>query len=121
MNVELKKARLQLYKPTSTIYQLVDELANLITHCFGDKVEVNGLRFDSNSLKIGKLYVKMIEVNPKDIGHVMIHWYPNYKISPRLDPFCSAYIFKRRELDKLIQEITKIKDYYNSHIVIKNT
>ena len=121
MNVELKKARLQLYKPTSTIYQLVDELANLITHCFGDKVEVNGLRFDSNSLKIGELYVRMIEVNPNDIAHVLIHWYPNHQISNQSDPFCSAYIMELWEINKVIQEITKIKDYYNSHIVIKST
>ena len=103
--IELKKARLQLYNPSPTKFQLVAKLDDLITHCHGNNIRVNGLRFDSNSFKVGELYVRMIEVNPNDIAHVLIHWYPNYQIS---DPFCSAYIMEQWEIELIINKLRNI-------------
>lgn len=118
--IELKKARVQLYKMTPQKEELVEKLASLIKHCFGEKVEVNGLRFDSNHLKIGDLYVRMIIVEPNDIAYVQVHWYPNYNVSRQSDPFCSAYTLEDWELHKLINGVTRIKEYYNKHIVINS-
>lgn len=106
--IELKKARLQLYKPSPTKFQLVAKLDDLITHCHGNNIRVNGLRFDSNSFKVGELYVRMIEVKPNDIAHVLIHWYPNYQISNQSDPFCSAYIMEQWEIELIINKLRNI-------------
>ncbi len=105
--IELKKARLQLYKPSPTMFQLVAKLAGLIRNCHGN-TQVNGLRFDSNSFKVGELYVRMIEVKPNDIAHVLIHWYPNFYISTKNDPFCSAYMLEQWEIELIINKLKNI-------------
>jgi hypothetical protein len=112
---ELMEQRKILYKVSSLKFKLVEELVEAIKHCFGDRIEVNGIRFDSNFMKIDDLFVKRIEVIPHDIAHVMIHWYPNYNISTRNDPYCSVYMLTEEEIKSLMEKVKAIKDYYLSH------
>lgn len=100
-SIELKKARLQLYKPNATTFKLVAQLADSIMSRFENK----NITFDKNSLKIDNLYVRMIEVNPNDIAYVMVHWYPDHNISNQTDPFCSAYILEEWEILKIINAV----------------
>lgn len=104
-----------LYKVSSLKFKLVEELVEAIKHCFGDRIEVNGIRFDSNFLKIDDLFVKRIEVIPHDIAHVMIHWFPNHYYSTTEDPFCSVYMLTEEEIKSLIEKVKTVKDYYFSH------
>jgi len=112
---ELDKQRMMLYKASSSKMKLVEELVEAIKHCFGDRIEVNGIRFDSNFLKIDDLFVNRIEVIPHDIAHVMVHWYPNYYYSTTEDPFCSVYMLTEEEIKSLIEKVKTVKDYYLSH------
>lgn len=112
---EIDKQRMMLYKASSSKMKLVEELAEAIKYCFGDNIEVSGFRFDSNSTKIGDLYVKKILVVSHDIAHIMIHWYPNYNISTRNDPYCSVYMLTEEEIKTLMEKVKAIKDYYLSH------
>ena len=111
----LEQQRIEVYKATPTKLKLVDELASLIKHCFGDIVEVNGIRFDNNHLKLGGLTVSMVEIDPQKFGGVLIHWYPNKNISTNGDPFCSAYMLDEEEINTIINAIKKLKRYYISH------
>ena len=99
---ELIQIREQLYKATPLKLQLVDELISLIKGCFGNHIEVNGIRFDNTHFQLEGLAVKMIEIDPQEIGGVLIHWYPNFKISTRRDPYCSAYVLNTNSIKKLI-------------------
>jgi hypothetical protein len=45
----------------------------------------------------------------------MIHWYPNYNISTRNDPYCSVYMLTEEEIKALMEKVKAIKDYYLSH------
>jgi hypothetical protein len=112
---ELNEQRRILYKVSSLKFKLVEELVEEIKHCFGDRIEVNGLSFDSNFMKIDDLFVKRIEVIPHDIAHVMIHWYPNYYYSTTEDPYCSVYMLTEEEIKGLIDKVKTVKDYYLSH------
>ena len=105
---DLKKIRIQLYKAKPSKLKLVDELISLIKGCFGDKVETNGIRFDSRAFKLGELSVKMIELDPQEIGGVLVHWYPNFYISTKNDPYCSVYMLQTNTIKKLLRIITKI-------------
>lgn len=99
---ELIQIREQLYKATPLKLQLVDELISLIKGCFGNYIKVNGIRFDNRHFQLEGLTVKMIEIDPQEIGGVLIHWYPNFNISTQRDPFCSAYVLHTNSIKKLI-------------------
>ena len=109
----IEKQRIQVYKATPTKLKLVDKLASLIKHCF-PIVETNGIRFDDGHLKLGDLTVQMVELDPQKFGRVLIHWYPNFNISTLNDPYCSAYMLDEEEINIVIKEIKKIKQYYIS-------
>ena len=108
---DLKKIRIQLYKAKPSKLKLVDELISLIKGCFGDKVETNGIRFDSGAFKLGELSVKMIELDPQEFGGVLVHWYP-LDVSIRYDQYCSVYMLSLREIGKIIKRINDIHEYY---------
>jgi hypothetical protein len=112
---ELTELRVKLYKAKPSKLQLVDELISLIKGCFGDKVETNGIRFDSGNFKLGELSVNMIELDPQEIGGVLVHWYPKLDISIRYDPYCSVYMLSLREIKKIIERIKRIHEYYETH------
>lgn len=112
---QLKQTRVQLYKATPLKLVLVDELIYSIKHCFGDKVEINGFDFKDTFLKLGKLQVRKVEIDPQEIGAVLIHWYPNHTISTQDDPYCSAYMLSINELRKLIKTLQSVSNYYKLH------
>ena len=115
MTENLNELRAKLYRAKPSKLQLVDELITLIKGCFGDKVETNGIRFDSGNFKLGELSVKMIELDPQEFGGVLVHWYPKLDISIRYDPYCSVYMLSLREIKKIIESIKRIHEYYETH------
>lgn len=115
MTENLNELRAKLYRAKPSKLQLVDELISLIKGCFGDKVETNGIRFDSGNFKLGELSVNMIELDPQEIGGVLVHWYPKLDISTKNDPYCSVYMLSLREIRKIIERINKVHEYYEQH------
>lgn len=115
---KLKEIRVQLYKATPLKLQLVDKLISLIKGCFGGKVETNGIRFDSGNFKLGELSVNMIELDPQEIGGVLVHWYPNFRISTNNDPYCSVYMLSTHEIRKIINRINRIHEYYEQNCTL---
>ena len=115
MTENLNELRAKLYKAKPSKLQLVDELISLIKGCFGDKVETNGIRFDSGNFKLGELSVNMIELDPQEIGGVLVHWYPKLDVSLRQDPYCSVYMLSLREIKKIIECVKRIHEYYKAH------
>ena len=115
MTENLNELRAKLYRALPPKIKLVDELISLIKGCFGGKVETNGIRFDSSAFKLGELTVKMIELDPQEIGGVLVHWYPKLDISIRHDPYCSVYMLSLREIRKIIERINKVHEYYDTH------
>lgn len=109
---ELIKARVKLYKATPLKLKLADKVAETIRTCFGtDKIETNGLRFDSGAFKLGGLTVKMVDLDKQSIGNVLIHWVPDFKISTNSDPFCAIYMLHTNEIKKLLRKVRSIKAY----------
>ena len=115
MTENLNELRAKLYRAKPSKLQLVGELITLIKGCFGDKVETNGIRFDSGNFKLGELSVNMIELDPQEIGGVLVHWYPKLDVSLRQDPYCSVYMLSLREIRKIIERINKVHEYYKQH------
>ena len=115
MTENLNELRAKLYRAKPSKLQLVDKLISLIKGCFGDKVETNGIRFDSGNFKLGELSVNMIELDPQEFGGVLVHWYPKLDISIRYDPYCSVYMLSLREIRKIIERINKVHEYYKQH------
>ena len=112
---ELTKTRVQLYKPTPSQLQLVDELANTIKTLF-DNVETTSVDFKKAYLKLDdNMSVKSVEIDPQEISNVLIHWYPQFDKSNTSDPFCSAYILTPKEIRKIIKTLQNVKDYYQQH------
>lgn len=117
-NQELTDIRVRLYKATPLKLQLVDELIELVKHSFTgvfSGLEVNEMSFVNTFLKLGGLQVKMIEIDPQEVGGLLIHWHPNFSISTQSDPFCSVYMLTPREIRRIIKKVSELKDHYNSH------
>lgn len=115
MTENLNELRAKLYKAKPSKLKLVDELISLIKGCFGDKVETNGIRFNSGNFKLSELSVNMIELDPQEIGGVLVHWYPKFDISTKNDPYCSVYMLSLHEIKKIIERIKRIHEYYETH------
>ena len=111
---DLKIVRIQLYKASPLKLQHVDELISLIKGCFGDKIETTCIRYDDSHLKLGELTVQFLEIDKDEIGGVLVHWYPNPKISTNKDPYCSAYMLSVSEIRKIINDVKKIHNFYLS-------
>lgn len=95
---ELTKTRVQLYKVTPLKLKLVDELIELIKNNNDNITKINGVIIE-------RITVKSIEIDPQEIGGVLIHWKPNFQLSTRRDPYCSAYILHTNSLKKIIRII----------------
>ena len=111
---ELTNVRVQLYKATPLKLKLVDELIQLVKNCF-EHVETTSIDFKETCLIFNKISVRQVEIDPEEIGGVLIHWYPKRDISTKADPFCSAYMLTINELKKLIKTLQNVKDYYQLH------
>jgi hypothetical protein len=118
MTENLNDVRAKLYRVKPSKLQLVDELISLIKGCFGDRVETNGIRFDSGNFKLGELSVNMIELDPQEIGGVLVHWYPKLDVSLRQDPYCSVYMLSLREIRQIINRIKHIHEYYEQNCAL---
>ena len=117
--MDINETRKKLYRVSDDIILLVDKVKDTFTHLFPYNshvsVEVNGIRIDSGQLKIGDLSVYMIEIDPQEIGSILIHWYPDYKVSTKSDPFCSIYMLKEEEIKDLWRYLKKVQLYAIQH------
>jgi hypothetical protein len=112
---KLIQTRIQLYKATPLKLQLVDEIINIIKTT-AQHVELTSLSFEKDFLTLkDNLSVRQVEIDPQEIGAVLIHWYPIKSVSLRNDPFCSAYILTEKEIKKIIDKIQSVKDFYDFH------
>lgn len=98
---ELSFVRRALYHPSANKIKLVDNLIESMKS-YAKGVEITDISFKEETLRLGGLSVKRIEIDPHEVGGVLVHWYPDYKVSTKSDPFCSAYILNLSELRKLI-------------------
>jgi hypothetical protein len=112
--IELNETRKKLYRVSDDTLLLVNKVRETLTHLF-PKVEVNGIRIDSNQLKINDLYVQMIETDPQVLGCILIHWYPNYKISTQSDPYCSIYMLTEKEIKNIWRYLKKVQAFSMKH------
>jgi hypothetical protein len=109
---QLIQQRKLLYGATDLKLQLVDKLIKSIKECFGKHIETTNLHFDSSCLELGGLTVKMIEIDPQELGGVLVHWYPRPSVSTKQDPFCSIYMLTIKEIKKIIKKIQAIHAYH---------
>lgn len=111
---DLNEKRKQLYKVSDDILLLVSRVKETLIHLYS-KVEITSIRLDSNQLKIGDLYVAMIEVDPQEIGSILIHWQPNFRISTHSDPYCSIYMLDEEEIKDVWRYLKKVQLYAIKH------
>lgn len=97
----LETARL-LYHPSKEVEGLVVRIVELL-----EKHNVNGVRMDNSSLKVGDLTVRMIVIEHSH-SVLLIHWEPNPTISTTQDPFCSAFILTYEELNTIYSKLSKM-------------
>ena len=112
--MNLNETRKKLYRVSDQTILLVSKVKSTLTHLYSG-VEVNGIRIDSNQLKIGDLYVQMIEVDPQEIGSILVHWYPNYNVSTKSDPYCSIYMLTEDEIKDIWRYLKKVQLYAIQH------
>jgi len=96
----LQKQRKAVYKPTSLKLQVVDELINLLRKHNTNSLELKDLQLEG-------LHVKSIEIDPMGFGGVLVHWYPNFNISTKYDPYCSIYVLNTNTIKKVNNIILK--------------
>ena len=104
---ELSFTRRALYHPSAGKIKLVNNLIESMKS-YAKGVEITDITFKEGTLMLGGLSVKRIEIDPHEVGGVLVHWYPNYKVSTKSDPFCSAYILSLSELRKLISRVDEL-------------
>lgn len=104
--VAIKLARI-LYRPTPKVEELVLKLCDLFDKPLPNGVTINSLTFKENALKLGGLSVKEIIRSDEPHMGVEVHWYPDFNISTKQDPYCSAFVLRYNSLNKLYREIEK--------------
>jgi hypothetical protein len=107
-----------LYKPTPKVEGLVLKLCDLFDKPLPNGVTITSLTFKEGSLKIGNLSVKELIRGGQHCG-IEVHWYPNFNVSTKNDPYCSAYILHNHEIRKLIHHVNHIHDYYEKVTICK--
>lgn len=111
----LQKQRKAVYKPTPLKMQLVDELVKLIKGCFGNDVVTTQIGLENNYLQLEGIHVKSLEIDPMELGAVLVHWYPNFRISTKNDPYCSIYTLNTNTIKKVIRKVEEIHQHYLNH------
>ena len=111
---ELNETRKKLYGVSDDTLLLVSKGRETLIHLF-PKVEVNGIRIDSKQLKINDLYVQTIETDPQTLGSILIHWYPDYKVSTKSDPYCSIYMLTEEEIKDIWRYLKKVQLFSIQH------
>jgi hypothetical protein len=95
MEKDLNEQRKAVYKVGSFKLHLVDRLAEVI--------KGKGCKELKLKLKLGGLTVKSLEIDPMELGCVLVHWEPDHTISTKSDPFCSAYMLDTVDIEELIK------------------
>ena len=96
-----------LYKPSPKVEGLVLKLCDLFDKPLPNGVTVTSLTFKEGALKIGGLSVKELIRGGQHCG-IEVHWYPDFTLSTKTDPFCSAFILRYNSLEKLYREVEKV-------------
>ena len=96
-----------LYKPTPKVEGLVLKLCDLFDKPLPNGVTITSLTFKEGSLKIGNLSVKELIRGGQHCG-VEVHWYPDFTLSTKTDPFCSAFILTYEELNTIYSKLSKV-------------
>ena len=96
-----------LYKPTPKVEGLVLKLCDLFDKPLPNGVTITSLTFKKGALKVGGLSVKELIRGEQHYG-VEVHWYPDFTLSTKTDPFCSAFILRYNSLEKLYSEVEKV-------------
>ena len=102
--LEIAKA---LYRPTPKVEALVHKLCDLFDKPLPNGVTITSLTFKEGALKVGDLSVKKLIRGGQHCG-IEVHWYPNFTLSTKTDPFCSAFILRYNSLEKLYREVEKV-------------
>ena len=107
----MKKEHLEiaraLYKPTPKVESLVLKLCDLFDKPLPNGVTITSLTFKEGSLKIGNLSVKELIRGGQHCG-IEVHWYPDFTLSTKTDPFCSAFILTYEELNTIYSKLSKV-------------
>ena len=100
-----KIAIMALYQPTQLVISLIDEICKELDkrgYGYGDKFTM------PEGFRIGKPALTMLSMEREDSHcHLLIHWKPDFKISTKRDPFCSAFILRPNTLKKILKHIRK--------------
>ena len=96
-----------LYKPTPKVEALVLALCELFDKPLPNGVVIRELTFKENHLKLCGLNVRTIVRGGQHCG-IEVHWYPDFTLSTKTDPFCSAFILRYNSLNKLYREVEKV-------------
>lgn len=95
-----------LYRPTPKVEALALKLCDLFDKPLPNGVTITSLTFKKGALKVGGLSVKEL-IRGGECG-IEVHWYPDFTLSTKTDPFCSAFILRYNSLEKLYREVEKV-------------
>ena len=96
-----------LYKPTPKVESLVLKLCDLFDKPLPKGVAITSLTFKEGALTLGGSKVKEVIRGGQHCG-IEVHWYPDFTLSTKTDPFCSAFILRYNSLEKLYREVEKV-------------
>lgn len=99
-----KKSQLEKEK-----IKVITELHSLIKTCFGDNIETTEIRFDDSHLKINGKTVRQLSIMTEITTDVFIYYVGDDT------PHCACFEFSINKINKIIDDVKNIKDYYNSH------
>lgn len=96
-----------LYKPTEKkldkVISLYSKMKSNGIHflVFDKSLKLDGVAlYSSHKITCDGLGIRFIEVEQSHC-FILVHWYPNYKVSVRRDPFCSIFSISERSIDRL--------------------
>jgi hypothetical protein len=96
-----------LYRPTPKVETLVLKLCDLFDKPLPNGVTITSLTFKKGFLALGGLSVKELIRVGQHCG-IEVHWYPDFTLSTKTDPFCSAFILRYNSLERLYREVEKV-------------
>ena len=106
MRKDYLKIAKALYKPTPKVEGLVLKLCDLFDKPLPNGVTITSLTFKEGALTLGNLSVKELIRGGQHCG-IEVHWYPDFNVSTKTDPFCSVFILRYNSLKKLYREVEK--------------
>ena len=107
MRKEYLETAKALYRPTSKVEAIALKLCDLFDKPLPNGVTVTSLTFKKGALVLDGLSVKELIRGGQHCG-IEVHWYPDFTLSTKTDPFCSAFISRYNSLEKLYREVEKV-------------